>query len=61
MLICRIMRLRSINFSVKLSYMYSACHVIYVVCGISHNSSRLESYGHEKLENLGLGNEPKFV
>jgi hypothetical protein len=25
----------------------------YVEC---HNSSQLESYGHEKLENLGLGN-----
>ena len=32
-----------------------------VVCGTSHNSSRLESYGHEKLETLGLGNGPKFV
>jgi hypothetical protein len=32
-----------------------------VVCGTSHNSSRLESYGHEKLENPGLGNGPKFV
>jgi hypothetical protein len=31
-----------------------------VVCGTSHNSSRLESYGHEKLETLGLGNGPKF-
>jgi hypothetical protein len=33
----------------------------FVVCGTSHNSSRLESYGHEKLENPGLGNGPKFV
>jgi hypothetical protein len=32
-----------------------------VVCGTSHNSSRLESYGHEKLETPGLGNGPKFV
>ena len=32
-----------------------------MVCGTPHNSSRLESYGHEKLENLGLGNGPKFV
>jgi hypothetical protein len=32
-----------------------------VVCGTSHNSSRLESYGHVKLENPGLGNGPKFV
>jgi hypothetical protein len=32
-----------------------------VVCGTSHNSSRLESYGHEKLETIGLGNGPKFV
>jgi hypothetical protein len=32
-----------------------------VVCGTSHNSSQLESYGHEKLETLGLGNGPKFV
>jgi hypothetical protein len=50
-----------VNFSVKLSYMDSACHAISVVCGTSHNSSRLESYGHEKLENPGLGNGPKFV
>ena len=28
-----------------------------VVCGTSHNSSWLESYGHEKLETPGLGNE----
>jgi hypothetical protein len=28
---------------------------------MSHNSSRLESYGHEKLENPGLGNGPKVV
>ena len=27
---------------------------------MSHNSSRLESYGHVKLENPGLGNGPKF-
>jgi hypothetical protein len=27
-----------------------------MVCGTSHNSSRLESYGHEKLENPSLGN-----
>jgi hypothetical protein len=32
-----------------------------MVCETSHNSSRLESYGHEKLENPGLGNGPKFV
>jgi hypothetical protein len=32
-----------------------------VVCGTSHNSSRLEGYGHEKLENSGLGNGTKFV
>jgi hypothetical protein len=32
-----------------------------VVCGISHNASRLKSYGHEKLENPGLGNGPKVV
>jgi hypothetical protein len=32
-----------------------------VVCGTSHNFSRLESYGHEKLETPGLGNGPKFV
>ena len=32
-----------------------------VVCGMSHKSSRLESYGHEKLETPGLGNGPKFV
>jgi hypothetical protein len=32
-----------------------------VVCGTLHNSTRLESYGHEKLENQGLGNGPKFV
>jgi hypothetical protein len=32
-----------------------------VVCRMSHNSSRLESYGHEKLETPGLGNGPKFV
>ena len=32
-----------------------------VVCGTSHNSSWLESYGHEKLETPGLGNGPKFV
>jgi hypothetical protein len=32
-----------------------------VVRGTSHNSSRLESYGHEKLETPGLGNGPKFV
>jgi hypothetical protein len=31
-----------------------------VVCGTSHNSSQLESYGHENLENPGLGNGPKF-
>ena len=31
-----------------------------VVCGTSHNSSQLESYDHVKLENPGLGNEPKF-
>jgi hypothetical protein len=49
------------NFSGKLSYMDSACHSISVVCGTSHNSSRLESYGHEKLETPGLGNGPKFV
>jgi hypothetical protein len=49
------------NLSGKLSYMDSGCHSISVVCGMSHNSSRLESYGHEKLETLGLGNGPKFV
>jgi hypothetical protein len=27
----------------------------------SHNSSWLESCGHEKLETPGLGNGPKFV
>jgi hypothetical protein len=32
-----------------------------VVCGMSHNSSWLESYFHEKLETPGLGNGPKFV
>jgi hypothetical protein len=32
-----------------------------MVCGTLHNSSRLESYGHEKLENLGLGNGSNFV
>jgi hypothetical protein len=32
-----------------------------MVCGMSHNSSRLESYDHVKLENPGLGNGPKFV
>jgi hypothetical protein len=32
-----------------------------VVCGTSHTSSQLENYGHEKLENPGLGNGPKFV
>jgi hypothetical protein len=32
-----------------------------MVCGMSHKSSRLESYGHEKLETPGLGNGPKFV
>jgi hypothetical protein len=32
-----------------------------VVCEMSHNSSRLESYGHEKLETPGLGNGHKFV
>ena len=31
-----------------------------VVCIMPHNSSWLESYGHEKLETLGLGNAPKF-
>jgi hypothetical protein len=31
-----------------------------VVRGTSHNSW-LESYGHVKLENPGLDNEPKFV
>ena len=31
-----------------------------MVCGTSHNSSQLENYGHEKLENPGLGNGPKF-
>jgi hypothetical protein len=31
------------------------------IFGMSHNSSWLESYDHEKLENLGLGNGPKFV
>jgi hypothetical protein len=32
-----------------------------VVCRMSHNSLQLESYGHVKLENLGLGNGPNFV
>jgi hypothetical protein len=41
--------------------MDSTFHSISVVCGTSHNSSQLESYGHEKLENPGLGNGPKFV
>jgi hypothetical protein len=50
-----------VNLLVKLSYMDIYCHEILVVCGMSHNSSRLESYGHEKLENPGLGNGPKFV
>jgi hypothetical protein len=50
-----------VNLSVKLSYMDTSCHPFPLVCGTSHNSSRLESYGHEKLENLGLGNGPKFV
>jgi hypothetical protein len=50
-----------VNFSVKLSYMDSAFMPFPLVCGTSHNSSRLESYGHEKLENPGLGNGPKFV
>ena len=38
-------------------------HVIpfLVVCGMSHKSSRSESYGHEKLENPGLGSGSKFV
>jgi hypothetical protein len=39
---------------------FLSCHFL-VVCGTSHNSSRLESYGHEKLETPGLGNGPKFV
>jgi hypothetical protein len=51
-----------VNLSVKLSYMDSVVVISFpVVCGTSHNSSRLESYGHEKLENPGLGNGPKFV
>jgi hypothetical protein len=49
------------NLSGKLSYMDSAFIPFPVVCGKSHNSSRLESYGHEKLETPGLGNVPKFV
>jgi hypothetical protein len=39
---------------------FLSCHFRWYV-NVSHNSSRLESYGHEKLENLGLGNGPKFV
>jgi hypothetical protein len=50
-----------VNFSVKLSYMEVFVMSFPVVCGTSHNSSRLESYGHEKLENPSLGNGPKFV
>jgi hypothetical protein len=38
-----------------------ACHAISSGMWNSHNSSRLESYGHVKLENPGLGNGPKFV
>jgi hypothetical protein len=49
-----------VNLSLKLSYMDIDCHAISVVCGTSRNS-RFESYGHEKLENRGLGNGPKFV
>jgi hypothetical protein len=53
--------MKTLNLLGKLSYMYSAFHAISVVCRTSHNSSRLESYGHEKLETPGLGNGPKFV
>jgi hypothetical protein len=49
------------NLLGKLSYMDSSCHSFPLVCGMSHNSSRLESYDHVKLENPGLGNGPKFV
>jgi hypothetical protein len=61
MLACGIMRLRQGNCWEK----YPRCIVLFmpfpVVCRTSHNSSRLESYGHEKLETPGLGNGPKFV
>jgi hypothetical protein len=50
-----------VNFSVKLSIWIFLVIPFPVVCGISHNSSRLESYGHEKLENPDLGNGLKFV
>jgi hypothetical protein len=50
-----------VNLLGKISYMDSAFMSFPVVCGTSHNSSRLESYGHEKLETSGLGNGPKFV
>ena len=36
-------------------------HYVVLTCGMPHNSSQLESYGHEKLENIGLGNGPKCV
>jgi hypothetical protein len=50
-----------VNLSGKLSYMDSFVIPFLVVCRTSHNSSRLESYDHVKLENPGLGNGPKFV
>jgi hypothetical protein len=49
------------NFQVKYPRWIVLVIPFPVVCGMSHNSSRLESYGHEKLETLGLGNGPKFV
>jgi hypothetical protein len=62
MIICGIMRLISLNLSLKLSYIYIVLFIPFpIVCGTPHNSSQLESYGHEKLENPGFDNGPKFV
>ena len=51
MLVCGIMRWISMKLLVKLSKMDSLVIPFPVVCGMSHNSSRFETYGLTKLED----------